>query len=293
MGPTKKAILWGHKLHSHTHSYVHEGFYRAFAHLGWECYWLDDDDDIEGLDLSGALFLTEGQVDGQIPLRRDCCYVLHNCDRGRYDAVSDHVLALQVYTAAQPKEGLERLDDWTFYADRCLHQPWATDLLPHEIDLDDDDPRRERTSYWVGTIGGGTFGNVVQLASFRRACADHDVAFVQRQGVEREEHRALIRRSWLAPAIHGAWQVEHGYIACRTFKNVSYGQLGLTNATAANPLFEGTLLVVVDGYELFCQGDRLLADPPRWRQRVRAQRALVRERHTYLNRIARILEVLP
>jgi hypothetical protein len=37
---------------------------------------------------------------------------------------------------------------------------------------------------------------------------------------------AAIRRSRIAPAIAGRWQVEHNYLPCRMFKNISYGQLG-------------------------------------------------------------------
>jgi hypothetical protein len=63
------AVIWGHKLHTHTHSYVHEGFFRAFQYLGYRTHWLDDSDDVSGLDLAGAVFLTEG-VGAQWELRR-------------------------------------------------------------------------------------------------------------------------------------------------------------------------------------------------------------------------------
>ena len=65
----KTAVVWGHKLFSHTHSYVHEGFARAFQFLGYDVHWLDDTDDVSGIDFSGALFITEGQVDRRIPIR--------------------------------------------------------------------------------------------------------------------------------------------------------------------------------------------------------------------------------
>ncbi|MBI3900677.1 MAG: hypothetical protein HY324_00840, partial [Chlamydiia bacterium] len=74
----ERVVIWGHSLHSHTHSYIHEAFYRAFKELGYEAYWLNDDDDIEDLNLSNALFITEGQVDHRIPVRSDGLYVIHN-----------------------------------------------------------------------------------------------------------------------------------------------------------------------------------------------------------------------
>jgi Lrp/AsnC family transcriptional regulator for asnA, asnC and gidA len=36
MDTIKKVVIWGHKLHSHTHSYIHNGFYIAFKHLGYD-----------------------------------------------------------------------------------------------------------------------------------------------------------------------------------------------------------------------------------------------------------------
>jgi len=68
----EKVIIWGHKLHSHTHSYIHNAFYIAFKHMGYETYWFDDKDDVKKFDFSNSLFLTEGQVDKKIPLREDC-----------------------------------------------------------------------------------------------------------------------------------------------------------------------------------------------------------------------------
>ena len=43
--PITKVVIWGVKLHSHTHSYIHWAFERAFRHLGYTVYWLDNSDD--------------------------------------------------------------------------------------------------------------------------------------------------------------------------------------------------------------------------------------------------------
>ena len=74
-----KVFIYGHKLYSHTHAWIHYGFYRTFKHLGYETYWVDDSDDLSRFDLSNSIFLTEGQVCRRMPLRRDCIYFLHNC----------------------------------------------------------------------------------------------------------------------------------------------------------------------------------------------------------------------
>jgi hypothetical protein len=63
MDAIDKVVIWGHKLHTHTHSYIHEGFFRAFENLGYPTYWFDKLDDIADFDFSNTFFITEGQVD--------------------------------------------------------------------------------------------------------------------------------------------------------------------------------------------------------------------------------------
>ena len=75
-----QVVIWGHKLHSHTHSYIHYGFCRAFSHLGYRTLWLDNNDDLSGIDFAHSLFITEHQVDQKMPLRDDCYYFVHCSD---------------------------------------------------------------------------------------------------------------------------------------------------------------------------------------------------------------------
>ncbi len=49
----KKIIIWGHKYHSHTHSYIHGGYYRAFKYLGYDVLWLDNSDNIDDYNFDG------------------------------------------------------------------------------------------------------------------------------------------------------------------------------------------------------------------------------------------------
>ena len=69
-----KIILWGHKLHSHTHSYIHNAYVVAFKYLGFDTFWFDDKDDVSKFDFTNSLFITEHQVDNHIPKRDDCLY---------------------------------------------------------------------------------------------------------------------------------------------------------------------------------------------------------------------------
>ena len=84
----KKIVIWGHKLHSHTHSYIHYAFFKSFNYIGVDTIWLNNDDDITSYDFDGALFITEGQVDKNIPINKKAYYVLHNCDLKLYESIA-------------------------------------------------------------------------------------------------------------------------------------------------------------------------------------------------------------
>ncbi|MDX6664905.1 MAG: hypothetical protein QOG68_1111, partial [Solirubrobacteraceae bacterium] len=309
-----RVVVWGHPLHSHTHSYVHQGFARAFRALGVPTIWTDDVHALGAIDLADTLFLTEGQVAAGMPLRADCHYVLHNVARATYAPVADRVLLLQV-AGTEPDDrardgSVERVDAYTYSEQgrngpAVLFQPWATDLLPAEFDFGVPLPprlsqRRLTTlarrlagrapqAVWVGTIGDGKFGNAGELAPFRTACREAGVPFVHRAGVDRAVHMDLVRRSFVAPAIVGRWQLENGYIPCRIFKNISYGRPGLTNSPWVEAAFDSEVLCRADTAELFWASTRVVPS----RRALRTQMLEVRERHTYLSRIATILEHLP
>lgn len=291
-----KVVFWGHPLHSHTHSYIHYACFRAFYHLGYEVVWADGSPTSID-DAANVIFFTEGQVDRHIPLLRHARYILHNCNTAKYREVGARVLKLQVLsTAVMSCDGLQTVghNAWFDARDRTLYQPWATDLLPHEMDAFDlimADSRREPRIYWVGTVGAGPYGNHHEILEFARACRARSVDFIEGpKHISAQENIDYIRRSYLAPAIQGPWQLEHGYIPCRIFKNLSYGHLGVTNSRTVFDMLDGQITYHPDCYRLFEAGER---DMHRHTRMHREQvRRLVAERHTYLNRIENILKVL-
>ena len=294
-----KVIIWGFQsLHTHTHSYIHQAFYKAFSSIGFETHWMPDKP-VNAEEFSDCLFLTEGQTDSNIPIKTDCKYILHNCDNSKYTEINSKII-LQVYThdvrdRAKDNPTYEKLSPCT-YVERptdggiVLYQPWATDLLPQEIDLSKAAYRSvgSRIVNWVGTIGGGEFGNITELDGFKRACSEHGIAFNHHSHVDENTHRTLIENSYLAPAIVGPWQKTKGYIPCRIFKNISYGQLGLTNSESVNDIMEGRVVYNADTYQLFKDAES--KKESRVADTVDAMR-LVATKHTYLNRIRTILNL--
>lgn len=290
-----KVVIWGHKLHSHTHSYIHNAFFRAFVSLGYDTYWFDDKDSVENFDFSNALFITEGQADGGIPLRDDSKYILHNCTSDKYSALPKrNRICLQVYTDdVLNRSGHVKVAPCIYYdlEGRCVYMPWATDLLPGEIEnmkLKARSVKKSNKVFWVGTVGGGFFGNEDQIKPFIKACVQNNVKFVKRTHVSVEENVLLIMSSYMAPTIVGAWQQEKGYIPCRIFKNISYGQMGVTNSPRVNELFEGRIVFNTDTYQLFFDAQKKIKETS-----VRELEDLmdfVKEKHTYINRIETLLD---
>src|SRR5690606_20960186 len=117
---------------------------------------------------------------------------------------------------------------------RTLYQAWGTNLLAEEFHQPVHGSVRSRSIlFWVGSVwnNASNQGNLEQIADLKRVIADRGKKFVKVRFIPNWMNSALMRRSFLAPAIAGGWQVDHDYLPCRMFKNISYGQLGLSNVT--------------------------------------------------------------
>jgi len=292
-----KVIIWGHPLHSHTHSYVHWGFYRAFKHLGYEAYWVSSIDEIKNIDLANALFITEGQVDKNMPKRQDCYYILHNANSASYLELlhNNRCIALQVYTHDCLPGVTEKLDECIFsnVIRKIIFMPWATDLLPYEIDdikqyhMKD---KKQPIVNWVGTIGGGVFGNKVEIEDFKKACNENNITFNHMINASMEKNIDLIGASYMAPAIQGPWQCEKGYVPCRIFKNISYGQWGITNNKMVYDLFKGKVIYNSDTYQLFYDAKAYIDNASM--SELYELMDFVKNKHTYINRIETLLKFM-
>lgn len=291
-----KVIIWGHPLHSHTHSYIHEAFYRAFKHLGYDTYWVSTQDEINNIDLTNALFITEGQVDKEIPKRHDCYYILHNWNPDNYKELfcNNRCLLLQVYTHDCLRYA-DKIDECIYgnVIEKMIFMPWATDLLPYEIDEIKQTCTRNKKQQmvnWVGTVGGGIFGNEPEIEGFKRGCSENNIAFRRVVNVSIDETINLIKDSYMAPAIQGAWQCEKGYISCRIFKNISYGQWGITNNKTVYDLFKGKIIYNPDTYQLFYDAKTYINNTSV--SELYELMDFVRDNHTYINRIEMLLQFM-
>src|SRR5208283_3883871 len=110
---------------------------------------------------------------------------------------------IQIITNDVYPRAVEKIDDAVYYdaGERMLYQPWATDLLPAEIDFNWINLPREREINWCGSIWDRDMGNREQIEEFKRSCAQHNITFNHISMKSNEENRRYIQRSYIAPHI--------------------------------------------------------------------------------------------
>lgn len=324
-----KVIIWGFPLYSHTHSFVHYGWYKAFKSLGYDTYWFNDNDYPKDFDFSNCLFLSEGYVDENIPINSTSVYYIHICinpqkyldKSARVIDMRHNVRFLQDYSYDYEinKDKLQEVNNYIFYeqnaSDEALRTKyrknisgyeaiyiiWATDLLPEEINDESMYIERKNKIYNIGSVWPA---NRFELSEFQDECIKNGIELVKkdpwREITTNEENIKLIQSSYMAPDIRGCGPISDecilsksnhlatGYIPCRIFKNISYGQLGSTNSWAINKLFNGRTIYNSNVRKLFhdtkCQLKNF--------NLIKEQMEYVKNNHTYIHRINSILSIL-
>lgn len=292
----KKFIAFGCKDKNSTHSYIHYAYQKAFESLGWESYWIDNDE-AHIVDFSGAIVLTLGGSDRNIPIRKDCKYILHNCEIMHYSSVIDNSLILQVFSKDVFARDVEKIDDCIYYQKdknfgaSVLYQPWATDLIPSEIEERTNlNFSMDRKVLWVGSIwNSARQGNTEEISKLRLALEKRGL-ILEKAEADYHNNKDIINKSFISPSVQGAWQCDVGYIPCRIFKNISYGEFGITNSKWVHELFKGQLVFDEDidnMVEMSISKKESIT-----LEEINSQIRLVKEKHTYINRIQNILKVI-
>ena len=303
-----KIVIWGYPLHTHTHSYIHNSFYKAFNFLGHSVYWFDDNNYPDGFDFTNCIFLTEGFADTRIPLEKTSTYFVHVC-------VNPHKYLGNVKKLIDVRYLQEKMenDNYNFVLDRknCIeldkgvlydkesgdyeicYASWGTDLLPHEINDDWADFKRENIYYFIGSVSqSGRFANGPFLNRFVDCCSKNGINHIYidpwSNPVDDATNRELMQKSILSPDFRNQTHKEWGYLACRLFKSISYGQLGLTNSSINAKFIDDSVIFDDDIPNLFEMGMSNRHD----KDRIRHQMNLVKNNHTYINRIEGLLQLI-
>ncbi len=319
-----KIIIYGHKLHTSTHSYIHSYYANAFNKLGHDVFWIDDKDGVDETFFRECMVFTEGQVDKNLPAHKSCRYVLHHCNTLKYIEVGAKVLQLGNYTATNPQfSKFKKINEFTFYdeMDGCLYQPWGTDLMPDEIDSSSVvkfNPKIKKINY-IGTIWGDNRPLIDNFASeakrngihFKNYSSGHipyiygenSINYILRKitnkvvrnfnknRIDDRLARELAKGSLISPDIRNMHHKNVGYIPCRTFKNISYGMLPGTNSKCVNLFFENLLPYSESEAELFHKNiaECMKLD---YMEKMQYLMNSVKEKHTYMSRAKQILALI-
>ena len=295
-----KIIIYGYKLYSHTHSHIHNGFFRSFQWLGHDVMWVDKNDDLSSVDLKGAIFLTAAQADEGIPKRKDCKYILHNC--GDYEGIGKR---LNIQYLTYESYQFEQIAPGITYKDGCLYFPWGSPFLPHEFNEADLENEREKDVYFLGTVNGPLDGgNYNSVSNFAAACRKDGRKFIAGGGytgatqnkdityidgwISEGDQSVLLRKAYMAPALQGKNQLKNGMIPCRIFKAISHGGDGITNNALVYNFFDREVIYNPDCFCLYEDAKQRAGE----RERKRWLFNEVRTKHTYIERCKAILNIL-
>lgn len=301
-----KIILWGYPLEKRdTLSYVWYGFYKAFKALGHEVYWFDDAP--QNFNFENSIFLCESYKCNHIPKIDSAKYFIHtfrpSVDKEKFDGLYTIDLAYNTdyqdhpinYKYILDRYKTERVAECCYWDrdEKRLYISWATDLLPNEINTDLNIVPYYNLVPYIGTIyGEGQYTNLPEVERVRQFCIDNKLSFSHIDPwinpVSIEENRSIIRQSYLAPDIRGQRDIKLGYIPCRILKNISYGQLGVTNSRPIHTLLEEKTIYHPDPYIMM----EMAASERTNLKRIADQMSLIRAKHTFIERIKGMLKVI-
>jgi hypothetical protein len=163
--------------------------------------------------------------------------------------------------------------------------PWATDILPDEINENIKNLNRQNNGkvVFLGSCWGGYHGNIDELTNLSNGCKKINLPFdlIQTQKINQEESIKILQNAFITPSVVGRWQKKVGYIPCRIFKTISYGQLGVTNSKEAFEIINKLGVYNPNESELIKDALEKNNDLELRKQAME----FVRDNHTYLNRI--------
>lgn len=230
-----KIVIWGLRTKRHTHRHIHKSFFNNLKKIGdKKILWVDDEIENNKLIEANDLVISIGLAGKFLEVRSDVFYCLHNFENNIVaEQNRSSVIQLQVYTNSVEKiPGIIEWKDAVFFnpKTRCLYQPWGTDLLENEFKKPVFN-KNSRLAFFVGSVWNNELnqGNVNEINQLKNIFVKHGMRFVCLRHIPDIVNVFLMRKSRIAPAISGAWQADNDYLPCRMFKNISYGQLGISN----------------------------------------------------------------
>lgn len=322
--PHAKVIIWGFPLHSHTASYPWEGYYNAFKRLNFQVHWFHDEDFPQDFDFSDCLFICEGFADKKIPLNQTSTYLVWYCPSPKKYIEAGVKRFIDVRTPVINHK--DHIHDYSLDKSKtiqigysCYYEPatnasvhvknnyvdyeiddfdklyinWATNILPEDFCEDDVYLTRSNDIYFCGTISpNGVHQNMSSFTPFIEECRKSGVQFYHNDPwanpIPSDTVIELAKKSLIAVELRGPEHLRTRYVPDRPFKHISYGQLGITNSIAVHEELEGLCAFDEDPAALF----HLALKERNNYELIKSSMKLIKDRHTYVNRIDSISRIL-
>jgi hypothetical protein len=295
-----RIVIWGLRYKYHTHRHIHKAFYKNAKKLGFNTIWLEDEKKNQKYIKSGDLIIS-AEVIGKLvpekfkleefnlPIRDDVFYCLHNYKELFLEKIKpENLIKLQVYTSGRAEKADQKWGPATYFdsQSQTLYQPWGTDLLPDEFKK----PvfNRSRFVFWIGSIWNNLLnqGNLSEIEELKNILKENKLKFINLRFIPDWLNIWLIRMSRIAPAIVGKYQAEENYLPCRMFKNISYGQLGITNVKKFKDILGDSFVEGNSIKELIKNALSLSKDE--YVEKVIAQQEIIKN-YTYKNSLENII----
>jgi hypothetical protein len=319
----KKFVIWGYPLHTHTHSYIHHGYYNALKALGYDVVWLEDNEENSQGNFENCIFITEHQVTKFMPIVKSSIYLIHNLYAGLspnfdghdalgsnfkiFDNLSSNFYSFLVYHKNYEwNDEVEKISDtlWWHEKHKTFVTMWATDLLPHQIDLLEPvlyDPTKENINF-VGTVHGTDIQKFVEVCENNGKKFQHFGGYGKLKNTIYDENNYTsnfynqnsaidtIRNSYFSFDIREKGHRDNGYNSCRLFKNLSYGMPTGTNSVKSKILFGDHIVVNENLNDLYFEIEEFYKKSSY--DSIRNSMNFIRDNHTYINRIKDIIYIL-
>lgn len=324
-------VVWGLKTNTHTHHYIHRAVFYYFKHIaptaGMRVHWYDDQPQsrLQALRWNFTprrqfLFFASPhyEMDKHLPLISNGRYILHadwNISWPTKSPITKYSGLLSAYRAVRwrvfrgyptANEAITTLDlsELTFFnhGERRLTMPWATDLVPSEVDrnIESVQARYRNSSLFPGNqalfVGSVWDRNRTTMERFEIACRTHGLNLRVERIEALDDLIAATQDSHMAPSIQGLGHrrsTSEFYVPDRIFKNISYGALAVSNNGGVKHLLGDAVIFDVDELTLVAKYEKAVGtfDSDSLDAAVDLMRT-VRDRHTYGNRLYRCLQFL-
>ena len=302
---SNKVVIWGCPPDTHTHSYIHYGFAKAFSDLDYHVTWYEDSEEYSSEDISDSIVISIYGHCKYLPIDKTSKYFIHNIVDGFYNQnkiEGDNIYNLLVYHENYNwNDDISNIDEYSWYDDKTktVVIMWGTDLLPEEIDEQQEvlyDSNKQSVNY-IGSLNPNDSSVLVNTVE------KNGKKFINYGGysgikskstgfgfLNDEELISLTKQSYLNFDIRPQCHIQNGYIPCRIFKNLSYGCWTGTNSEKISKFFDNRITCNSNLSELYHLTEEDSKNATK--EILRDNMNFVRNNHTYLNRIQNILSVL-